>query len=198
MESCSKNIFKEFVATLYDMKLKSEKGSPQYVIAKLLLNSLYGRFAIDPNLYKHKLITEDQLDKYALEYRIEDVDSLGNGKLLIRYYDEKVVDYKPEYQVMNSSIAISAAVTAGARTYMNYFLSNYDVYYTDTDSAYIKGKLDPKFVDDIIGQFKLEGVFDEVIFLASKVRGSTNSSGEETRVKGLKSPISFSQLKSLL
>ena len=138
------------------------------------------------------------MDEYAYQYKIEDIDSLGNGKLLIRYFDEKVVDYKPEYQTMSTSIAISAAITAAARTYMNYFLLNYDVYYTDTDSAFIKGELDPKFVGDNIGQFKLEGVFDEAIFLAPKVRGSINSEGEETRVKGLKSPISFSQLKSLL
>nr|YP_009493135.1 DNA-directed DNA polymerase [Ganoderma leucocontextum]AWJ63930.1 DNA-directed DNA polymerase [Ganoderma leucocontextum] len=193
----AKIIFREYVSALYDIKLNSEKGSPRYIIAKLLLNSLYGRFAIDPYLYKHKLISEDQLDEYALNYKIEDIDSLGNGKLLIRYFDEKVVDYKPEYQMMSTSIAISAAITAGARTYMNYFLLNYDVYYTDTDSAYIKGKLDPKFVGDTIGQFKLEGVFDEVVFLAPKVRGSTNSFGEETRVKGLKSPVTFNQLKSL-
>nr|YP_009493062.1 DNA-directed RNA polymerase [Ganoderma tsugae]AWJ63857.1 DNA-directed RNA polymerase [Ganoderma tsugae] len=194
----AKFIFREYVSALYDIKLNSEKGSPRYIIAKLLLNSLYGRFAIDPNLYKHNLISEAQLDEYALNYKIEDIDSLGNGKLLIRYFDEKVVDYKPEYQMMSTSIAISAAITAGARTYMNYFLLNYDVYYTDTDSAYIKGKLDPKFVGDVIGQFKLEGVFDEVVFLAPKVRGSTNSFGEETRVKGLKSPVTFNQLKSLL
>lgn len=74
--------------------------------------------------------------------------------------------------MMNTSVAISAAITAGARTHINYLLKIYDVYYTDTDSVYIKGKLDPKFVGDIIGQFKLEGVFDEVIFLAPKVRGS--------------------------
>jgi len=75
---------------------------------------------------------------------------------------------------------------------------NYDVYYTDTDSLFIKGKLDPKFIGDIIGQFKLEGVYDEVVFLAPKVRGSINSEGEETRVKGLKCPVTFPQLKSLL
>ena len=68
------------------MKIRREKGSPRYIISKLLLNSSYGRFALDPNLYKHKLITEDQLDEYANLYRIEDVDSLGNGKLLIRFF----------------------------------------------------------------------------------------------------------------
>lgn len=38
-------IFKEYVHKFYDMKLKSKKDTPSYVISKLLLNSLYGKFA---------------------------------------------------------------------------------------------------------------------------------------------------------
>ena len=39
--------------------------------------------------------------------------------------------------MMSTSIAISAAITAGARTYMNKFILEHDVLDTDTDSLYI-------------------------------------------------------------
>lgn len=36
-------IFADYVKFLYEMKVNSEKNTPDYRIAKLLLNSLYGR-----------------------------------------------------------------------------------------------------------------------------------------------------------
>ena len=40
--------------------------------------------------------------------------------------------------------------------------------------------------------------FKEAVFLSPKVYGIINSKGELTKVKGLKNPVSFSELKSLL
>ncbi len=45
----------------------------------------------------------------ALNYKIENIDSLENGKLLIRFYDKEVVDYKPVYLIMSSSIDYSSS-----------------------------------------------------------------------------------------
>lgn len=39
-----KNIFKDYVETLYNLRLQYLKSNPLNLIAKLLLNSLYGRF----------------------------------------------------------------------------------------------------------------------------------------------------------
>jgi len=41
-------IFADYVKFLYEMKVHSEKNSPDYIIAKLLLNSLYGRIGMNP------------------------------------------------------------------------------------------------------------------------------------------------------
>jgi hypothetical protein len=41
-----KNIFKNYVLNLYDLRLKYPKSNPLNLIAKLLLNSLYGRFGM--------------------------------------------------------------------------------------------------------------------------------------------------------
>ena len=48
--------------------------------------------------------------------------------------------------MMNTSVAISAAITAGARTHINYLLKNYDVYYTDTDSIFTSQILDKSLI----------------------------------------------------
>ena len=40
------NIFKEYVTKMYNLRLEYEKGHPMNLIAKLLMNSLYGKFGM--------------------------------------------------------------------------------------------------------------------------------------------------------
>jgi len=49
-------------------------------------------------------------------------------------------------------------------------IDNYNLYYTDTDSIYIDKPLDSKFIGPNLGQFKLENIFQEGVFLAPKGR----------------------------
>ena len=42
-------IFKDYVDFLYNLKVNSDKNSTNYTIAKLLLNSLYGRLGMSPD-----------------------------------------------------------------------------------------------------------------------------------------------------
>lgn len=44
------NIFKEFILDLYKYKENSDPGSADYTIFKLLMNSLYGRFGMAPEI----------------------------------------------------------------------------------------------------------------------------------------------------
>ena len=55
----SKNIFKSFIDCLYQLRLKFDKTNPLNLVAKLLLNSLYGRFGMidtfpDISIFKNK------------------------------------------------------------------------------------------------------------------------------------------------
>lgn len=58
----SKPVFKDYIENLYDIKLNSKPNSPHYIISKLLMNSLYGRFAMDPHLLSHEIIDTDRID----------------------------------------------------------------------------------------------------------------------------------------
>lgn len=45
------------------MKANSEKGTPDYIIAKLLMNSLYGRLGMNQDMEKHIVISNKDLSK---------------------------------------------------------------------------------------------------------------------------------------
>jgi hypothetical protein len=80
------NVFKEYVNELYKLKENSEKGSINYIIAKLLLNSLYGRFGMNPYKEKHFIIKESQYNNiHKNKNIIPSIINFNNGKLLISY-----------------------------------------------------------------------------------------------------------------
>ena len=74
----------------------------------------------------------------------------------------------------------------------------YTLYYSDTDSIDIDKKLPAEFVGSDLGKMKLEHIFDEAAFLAPKVYGGKTSEYEYVQIKGLKNPISFNEISTLL
>lgn len=198
-------IFNEYVDILYDLKVNNIKNSTRYTIAKLLLNSLYGRFGMNLERINHVIVNESDAIKYYNEFEIVDVLILNNGKELISYIDN--IDDHDELFHLNISIPIASSITAYARNYMSIFknLPDIQVLYTDTDSIATDKKLDNKYIGSEIGQMKLEYKFDEVLFLAPKVYGGIIFSIEKNifeeiiKVKGLKNNIlTFKDLLPLL
>ena len=180
------------------------------------MNSLYGRFGMDPNFESHSIINSEDLEEYFDKYDIVDYKELNNGqKLLISYVVKagssaakgKGQGFRQEKssgannKQKNVSISVASSITAYARIFMSKFKNNpkYKIFYTDTDSLYTDKPLDPELIGNKLGQFKLENVFDEAVFLAPKVYGGITEEGEEiTKVKGYKNKVSFKDLKTLL
>jgi DNA polymerase type B, organellar and viral len=193
-------IFKDYVDYLYNLKVNSEKASPDYIISKLLLNSLYGRFGMNPHCENHLIInSKDSLD-FQNKNLITNVIDLKNGRELISFFEENEWSDEVSKKSLNISVSVSAAVTASARIHMSQFKNMKDLtlYYTDTDSIDIDQPLDPKYVDKELGKMKLEHIFKEAVFLAPKVYGGITSEYELVKVKGLKNPVSYNELKTLL
>ena len=191
-------IFTDYVDFLYNLKVNSDKNSPDYIISKLLLNSLYGRLGMNPEMENHSIVTNDQALSFHKKYDISNVLDLQNGKELISYFNNI---NKESNNKLNISIPISAAITAYARIHMSQFktMKNTTLFYTDTDSIDIDKPLDPKFIGSELGKMKLEHIFKKVIFLAPKVYGGVTDTYEYVKVKGLKNnPITFDQLSVLL
>ena len=64
---------------------------------------------------------------------------------------------------------------------------NFNLYYSDTDSAVTDAPLPDIMVGDGLGMFKLEHVIQRAVFLAPKVYGFITTEGEEIiKVKGVK------------
>lgn len=127
---------------------------------------------------------------------------LKNGKELISFFNEpsSADSSENDFDIKNVSVIVSSMVTAAAQIYMSQFKINkgYILYYTDTDSIDIVSELDPKFIGKKLGQMKLEHIFKDAIFLAQKVYGGITDDYEYVRIKGLKNPIKFNELKTLL
>jgi hypothetical protein len=197
-------IFKEFVDNLYEMKSNSEKGSPDYIISKLLLNSLYGRFGMSPYKEKHIILSSGEASEYYQKYRVTNVIPLKNiNKEIISYIDDITIKHRDYSPKMNISVPIASAVTAYGRMHMSYYKMMCErlgiiLFYSDTDSLYLDKALDNKYIGKGLGQLKLEHIFDKAIFLSSKSYGGITSNYETIKIKGLKEKIGFNELIPLL
>jgi len=95
------------------------------------------------------------------------------------------------------NIAIASAITAYARIHMSQFKNNsdYNLYYTDTDSIYIDKPLDDSLVNNkLLSKLKLENIINKGIFLAPKVYYLETEDGKVIyKVKGLSHNINLTQ-----
>ena len=209
------NIFSEYVTKMYNLRLQYEKGSAMNLIAKLLMNSLYGKFGMkleSTEIAMYDTSTEEGLEDFK-DYieiygeTIQDFVKIDNTFLTIR---NTILSYKYNekedmFHGLDINIAIASAITAGARVHMSLFKNNpnFNLYYSDTDSAVIDRQLDSEFVGNKLGQMKLEHTINKAVFLAPKVYGLVDIEGNEIlKVKGVTSStaakLSFNELESLL
>jgi len=203
-----KDVFAGFIDVVYDIKQKAAESNDSvwYLISKLFLNSLYGRFGMDPNFENHVITKNENINSYLNKYKVIDFKQISDGKVLISYIkkdDFEFSNFKTSGNIknINVSVSISSAITAYARMFMSKFKNNpnYNLYYTDTDSVYTDKPLVGRFIGTKLGQFKLENVFTDAVFLAPKVYGGITEDGKEiNKIKGYKNKISFDDLKSLL
>lgn len=140
-------LFKEYIDHWTTIKIENSKEkNALYTLAKLMLNSLYGKFATNPNVTgKHPYLN----DAGAISYRLN---------------DEELRD--PVYTAMG------AFITAWARH--KTITTAQDVYdrfiYADTDSIHLIGADEPDIEthDNALGKWACEGVFERARFLRAK------------------------------
>jgi hypothetical protein len=129
------NIFKEFVDDLYELRMSYHKTDPMNMIAKLLMNSLYGRFAMKPIKNIQGFFSKDEFFKIGKEFSIIDyidfLDKDNKCSIFVNYENPNILDNDTKV-----SISIASAVTAYSRVKMSeYKKGGYNLYYTDTDSG---------------------------------------------------------------
>src|SRR5208337_1428507 len=177
-ESSSSELFKEYIKKFMKIKMETSKftcSEEEYrlkarklgieleelkenpglrFIAKLCLNSLWGKFGQNPKMTKKVYIDNaPEFYKLILNSEIENINLsfLKNDDLLYVTYDEKDQFVKQNF---NTSVYIACFTTAHARLRLYEMLDRIDrnVCYYDTDPiAYIENESNKYIFDNYIG-----------------------------------------------
>jgi len=144
-------IFKDYIDEFYKIKKSSIKGSPQYMNAKLMLNSIYGKTL--------------QREKNEVFYTATDARDISNAKmkheghkitmeadlennLLFYTFKKELGDFVREMP------HLGGLVLSYSKTKIYDMITLTDPFYTDTDSIYIEHKnRDCLDWGDELGQF---------------------------------------------
>lgn len=174
MFRASDSLFKAYVIPLYQKKCTT-KGAEKQTI-KILLNSLYGKFAMNPRHRAKRPVLDPETNT-------------------VRYEPCELQIDKPYYT------AVASFITAWAReTLFKTIQANIEYFvYCDTDSVHItRSQLDGGIVDDTaLGAFKLEKVYKRSKYLAQKTYYGIKDTGNDLKIAGcpqeVKDTISFDE-----
>lgn len=130
-------IFRDYIEEFYNVKKNSQKGSPQYGNAKLMLNSIYGKTL--------------QRTKNELYFTITDKEEIVKAKL-----ENKNGTWTMEADIENNTLLyafkgdigdfvremphLGGLVLSYSKLRMYDIITKTDPFYTDTDSLYIDNK----------------------------------------------------------
>lgn len=176
-------------------------------IIKLLLNSLYGRFGLSPNMTS--VVPPAQAQGALTESVDRGIIGVKELKSTNLYLFElnKNVDLSTSIPAGSShplqiSLPLAFFTTAYARIHMSKFktdkYSNH-LFYSDTDSVFLSRKLPKYMVGTELGKMKLEYEINEAVFIAPKVYSLKLSSSDIiTKVKGSNVTPAFDELVKLI
>jgi len=170
-------LFKDYVKNFYELKKNSKSGTPSYILAKLLLNALYGKFAQGQD--------SEMIMKFSTPEEMKEHDIVG-----VVDNDRGLYKVKKESDGNFFIPQISIHVTALAQLRLYHFMESlinkgYVVSYCDTDSLFTNGHLP---TSDRLGDMKKEYGFYEGYFLLPKTYGIIKDDGKiKIKAKGFKS-----------
>lgn len=142
-------LFEQYIRELYILKKNSKKGTPKYLLAKLMMNGLYGKMIQKPIIEKGQFIkTTGELFNFKKNNVLMEVEVFGDRQVYITGFPKS----KKEQEKRNTKPTyLGAFILAYSRSIMMdyivksnpYFsdgceesISN-DFYYTDTDSIQV-------------------------------------------------------------
>jgi hypothetical protein len=159
----TKPYFKDYVETLFALRKKyTSENSEMSTVIKLLLNGLYGRFAL-MNVEKNYFFS---LENYA-EAHIKLVECEKKGiDLKLNSVNEAYYTESEEYDGVTSYPIWSVYVTAYAIIKLHRYILEYEPLYVDTDSV-----ISRKEVKDSkeLGELKLEKTIKELFLIKPKL-----------------------------
>lgn len=160
--------FTEFITDLYKLRQTSAKNTVNNTLAKLIMNSSYGKFLIRPD--KTNLVFDAELGAHYFR--------------TINVKDKQIEIFEKAVKLNSFTHAgIGAFILAYARILMHEKMEplGTEIYYMDTDSCWTTKKL-PSSLE--LGEFKLENEFDEACFILPKTYVAMNKDFKKIAMKG--------------
>lgn len=177
-------IFTGYINDLFEMKNKSDKNSLDYIISKLLMNSLYGKFGQRRERDQLVIFPESTIG-------LEPIDFFGD----LPIYTKKV-----ESEAKHILPGIASFVTSYARTYLYENCieaaqaKGGECYYCDTDSIVTDVELEiGPYLGDLTDELD-GGIIKEGVFLLPKMYALRLDSGSLLKCKGFPKNI-YDELK---
>lgn len=163
--------FEEYVQDLYNLRMEwRDDGNSAEVIAKLLMNSLYGKFG-------QKVESDGGFYRPIEDYKAKDLV----GKETINGY----VLEKPEPKLFNHIQPLLASyVTSAGRIELYKWINKSNALYCDTDSVMTTKKLGVSD-EKVLGEMDFEGHFDAIYIFGPKFYILENSEGVKIKCKGV-------------
>lgn len=159
--------FSRYVELFWNLRLKAKADNDkgQTLALKIMLNALYGKFAMDPR--KHK--------QYTLKPRSEfdrEKDNLEPGDSIKDFREWLIVakQYGGFQRGRFYNLATSASITGYVRAMLWRAIRNADrPLYCDTDSITAVGFDDDVILGPNLGQWEIENKYDRVILAGKKL-----------------------------
>ncbi|KAF5182439.1 Dna polymerase, partial [Thalictrum thalictroides] len=154
--------FDGFISQLYESRLEAKKDGDEAMsfIYKILMNSLYGRFGMNPESTVTEICNQKKYEKLMKKDNFQSAEKLNDHYYIVNYVSNKSFadnnddDWKPTKM---SAVHLAAAITACARIHMYPYISRTDCYYTDTDSIVLGSPLPDDMISSMeLGKVKLE------------------------------------------
>ncbi|MGH2612850.1 MAG: DNA polymerase [Rhabdochlamydiaceae bacterium] len=163
--------FKEYVSHFYKEKESyRDTDSARYLLAKLYLNSLYGKFGQNSNDHKNYELAEARF----IEAKIEDGFSFENMIGIHALMSEPVNDKDKKFY----NVATAASITGFVRAYLfKHILSADTPLYCDTDCIVSKNL--PCDLGPEIGQWDLQGEYSHGAIAGKKLYAFIGEKGKE-------------------
>lgn len=174
--------FYQYINHYYEQKKRHSKHESEYILAKLAMNSVYGKLAANPDNYMDYVICKPELAKELCE----------QGKYIPVYLPKQfAILSRPilESRKRFYNVATAASITGYVRamlwkTIQQVRDAGYDVYYCDTDSIITNCPSMPTGIE--LGQWKLEQTNNLLYMFAPKVYAARSTDGVwKTASKGV-------------
>jgi len=157
-----RNTFLQLITQLNEMKITAQLNKQPTIrnLAKLLMNSMYGRFGMHPSLSQTNIYTEEQLENLAQQWLLLNRIDFGELSLVTTLLNQEWILGNLGRQELikalidagnNTNVAIASAVTAHSRMIINQYKLEAlklgrKLYYSDTDLLVLNGKLPEEFL----------------------------------------------------